>query len=86
MLITSSAAFNSSIDPYENLKYAWYPFQLKRAKNPVLNIDHRVTGVGGTPVRVRPIYRTYPEYYEYKLLFRPFTRNTDMYRLCNVEF
>jgi len=86
MLITSSAAFNSSVDPYENLKNAWYPFQLKRAKNPVLNIDHRVTGVGGTPVRVRPIYRTYPEYYEYKLLFRPFTRNSDMYRLSNVEF
>ena len=86
LLITSNSFFNSSIDPYENLQQAWYPFQLKRAKNPVLNIDHRVTGVGGTPVRVRPVYRTYPEYYEYKLLLRPFTRNVDMYRMSNVEF
>ena len=86
ILITSDALFNSSVDPYENLNDAWYPFQLKRATNPVLNIDHKVTGVGGTPVRVRPVYRTYPEYYEYKLLIRPFARNADMFRLSNIEY
>jgi len=86
MLITSNSNFNASIDPYENLNRAWYPFQLMRTQNPILNIDHQVTGVGGTPVRVRPIYRTYPEYYEYRLLIRPFHRNADMYRLSNAEF
>lgn len=86
LLITSNELFNSSIDPYENLDNAWYPFQLKRAENPVLNIDHRVTGVGGTPVRVRPVYRTYPKNYEYKLLLRPFNRNPDFFRLSNVEY
>jgi beta-galactosidase len=86
LLFTSNVTFNSSIDPYVNLNSAWYPFQLKRTRYPVLNIDHRVTGVGGTPVRVRPIYRTYPEYYEYKLLLRPFTRNADMFQLSNIDF
>ena len=86
VLITSDKSFNSSVDPYQNLNQAWYPFQLKRAASVVLNIDHKVTGVGGTPVRVRPIYRTYPEPYEYKLLLRPFTRNPDFYELSNVEF
>lgn len=86
LMITSNVKFNASIDPYENLNRAWYPFQLQRSQNPVLNIDHKVSGVGGTPVRVRPVYRTYPDKYEYKLLIRPFTRNPDMYRLSNVEF
>jgi beta-galactosidase len=86
LLITSNSLFNSSINPYENLDKAWYPFQLKRTKNPVLNIDHQVTGVGGTPVRVRPVYRTYPKNYEYKLLLRPFNRNPDFYRMSNIEF
>jgi beta-galactosidase len=86
LLITSNSKFNASIDPYLNLNQAWYPFQLKKAQNPVLNIDHKVTGVGGTPVRVRPIYRTYPKQYEYTLLFRPITRSGDMYDLSNVEF
>jgi beta-galactosidase len=86
LLITSDQLFNASIDPYENLDEAWYPFQLKRTSSPVLNIDHRVTGVGGTPVRVRPIYRTYPEEYHYKILIRPVTRNADLFKLSNVSY
>lgn len=86
LLITSDQLFNVSINPYLNLEYAWYPFQLRKTENPILNIDHAVTGVGGTPVRVRPIYRTYPREYSYKLLIRPYSRNADLFELSNVMY
>jgi len=38
-----------------------------------LNIDHRVSGVGGTPVTARPEFRTYPDHYEYSIRLRPFS-------------
>ena len=63
---------NVSINPYENLEYTWYPYQLKRKKNVTLNIDHRVSGVGGTPITVRHAYRTYPDHYQYKIRIKPF--------------
>jgi len=86
ILISCNDHFNFSVNPFENLEEAWYPFQLKRTRNPILNVDYLVTGVGGTPVRVRPKYRTYPSEYEYKLLIRPFTRNPDLFELSNIEY
>jgi beta-galactosidase len=86
ILITCSDHFNFSIDPYNNLNEAWYPFQLTRTENPVLNLDYLVTGLGGTPVRVRPKYRTYPSEYEYRILIRPFSRNPDFFELSNIEY
>jgi beta-galactosidase len=86
IMISCNDHFNFSVDPYENLNDAWYPFQLKRTKNPVLNVDYLVTGLGGTPVRVRPKYRTYPAEYEYRLILRPFTKNPDYFDLSNVEY
>lgn len=69
----SDQLMNVAVDPYENLDTAWYPYQLRRSSTPVLNIDHRVTGVGGTPVTAREEYRTYPTNYSYSLLLRPFS-------------
>lgn len=63
---------NVSINPYENLESAWYPFQLKRTNKVTLNIDHRVSGVGGTPITVRHAYRTYPDKYQYRIRIKPF--------------
>lgn len=63
---------NVSINPYENLESAWYPFQLKRTNEVTLNIDHRVSGVGGTPITVRHAYRTYPDEYQYRIRIKPF--------------
>ena len=37
--------------PLDNLDRAWYPFQLEKDRNVHVYIDHRVTGVGGTPVK-----------------------------------
>ena len=70
----SSHLMNIAVDPYENLDSAWYPYQLQRSSNPVLSIDHRVTGVGGTPVTAREPYRTYPTDYRYKVYFMPYRR------------
>ena len=74
---------NVSINPYENLETAWYPFQLKRTNEVTLNIDHRVSGVGGTPITVRHAYRTYPDEYQYRIRIKPFdTGQTDPVQLA----
>ena len=60
-----------SIDPYTNLKDSWYPYQLRKAGNATLNLDHRVSGVGGTPITVRHPFRTYPKEYHYQISIQP---------------
>lgn len=67
---------NVAINPYNNLDTAWYPYQLERSQHPTLHIDHRVTGVGGTPVTAREKYRTYPGEYDYSVYFMPFSNDT----------
>lgn len=69
----SDHLMNVAIDPYENLNSAWYPYQLRRSEHPVLSIDHKVTGVGGTPVTAREEYRTYPTRYSYSIYLKPFS-------------
>ncbi len=64
---------NVAINPYTNLETAWYPYQLERSSGPLLSIDHRVTGVGCTPVTARERYRVYPSEYSYSLFFLPLT-------------
>lgn len=63
---------NVAVNPFSNLDSAWYPFQLKRAENATLHIDHKVTGVGGTPITAREPYRTYPTEYGYTVWIKPF--------------
>jgi beta-galactosidase len=60
-----------SVDPYANLEGSWYPYQLRRAENLTLNLDHRVSGVGGTPITVRHPFRTYPDEYHYSFVIQP---------------
>ncbi len=60
-----------SVDPYANLEGSWYPYQLKKSSNLTLNLDHRVSGVGGTPITVRHPFRTYPDEYHYELVIQP---------------
>ncbi len=67
----SGGRMDFTIDPYENLEDTWYPYQLKRSENITLDLDHRVSGVGGTPVTVRHRFRTYPDEYHYTLTIRP---------------
>ena len=55
----------------ENLDRARYPFQLREAEYITFNIDHQVTGVGGTPVSPRMKFRTYPVVYHYSIRIKP---------------
>lgn len=68
----SDDMMNVSINPYSNLESAWYPYQLKRKEKITLNIDHKVSGIGGTPITVRHAYRTYPSQYHYRVRVKPF--------------
>jgi beta-galactosidase len=56
----------------DNLSRAWYPFQLAPQKGVTLNLDHRVSGVGGTAVSVLNEYRTFPQPYTYTVRLRPY--------------
>jgi beta-galactosidase len=56
----------------ENLSRAWYPFQLVPQGGVTLNLDHRVSGVGGTAVSVLKEFQTFPQPYEYRLRLRPY--------------
>lgn len=76
----------SNYDP-DNIDRARYPFQLQKAGYVTLDIDHKVTGVGGTPVPVRWEYRTWPEQYDYTIRIKPFSEKKtsliDLYRRQN---
>lgn len=72
LVVSGEEVFHFSVDPFENLDRAVYAFQLKRKRGVTLQVDHRVTGVGGTPINVRPRYRTYPEEYRYRLRLRAY--------------
>ncbi len=77
LAIFAETLMNISVNPYANLHTAWYPYQLKRQKEPILNIDHRISGVGGTPINVRHAYRAYPDEYHYRIRISPVKKNLD---------
>jgi beta-galactosidase len=56
----------------DNLSRAWSRFQLTPQKGVTLNLDHRMSGVGGTAVSVLDAYRTFPQPYDYTVRLRPF--------------
>ncbi len=56
----------------DNLSRAWYPFQLVPQQGITLNLDHSVSGVGGTAVSVLTAYRTFPQPYAYAIRLRPY--------------
>ncbi|MBT8479699.1 MAG: DUF4981 domain-containing protein, partial [Gemmatimonadetes bacterium] len=61
----------------DNLSRAAYPFQLEREDGVTLNLDHRVSGVGGTAISVLPAYRIAAAPWEYTTLLRPFDANEE---------
>jgi beta-galactosidase len=56
----------------DNLSRAWYRPQLTPQQGITLNLDHRVSGVGGTAVSVLPAYRVFPQPYAYAVRLRPY--------------
>jgi beta-galactosidase len=71
LAIFADHTFNISVNPYSNLGTTWYPYQLDRTSTVTLNVDHKVSGVGGTPITVRQTFRTYPQKYNYRLRLKP---------------
>ena len=71
-VFTFEDGMDVSATPYENLDRATYDFQLQRSGHLILNIDHKNSGVGGTPVPPRMRYRTQAQAYDYSIRLRPF--------------
>jgi beta-galactosidase len=70
----------------ENLSRAWYPFQLTPQQGITLNLDHRMSGVGGTAVSVLAAYRTYPQRYVYTVRLRPYRTGETPHSLARRAF
>jgi len=73
LLVSSDELFNVSAQKYttENLDRAHYPFQLKEEEVVTLNLDHRVSGVGGTANSVLNPYRVAPGEFEFTFRIKP---------------
>ena len=57
------------------LERALYNFQLPKSDGVSLTIDYKVSGVGGTPIAPRVMYRTNPVNYQYTIRIKPFDNN-----------
>jgi beta-galactosidase len=73
LYISSDELFNVSAQKYttENLDRAHYPFQLKEEGVVTLNLDHRVSGVGGTANSVLNPYRVAPGEFNFTFSLQP---------------
>jgi beta-galactosidase len=73
LLISSDELFNFSAQKYstETLDRAHYTFQLKEETGVTLNLDHKVSGVGGTALSVLNPYRVLPGEYEFNFIIKP---------------
>ena len=69
---------NVSLNQYENLGEVNYDYQLEEADSLMFNVDHAVTGVGGTPQQPLGEYQVKPVPMSFVIGFRPFdTGETD---------
>jgi beta-galactosidase len=79
LLATGRELLNVSAQHYgtDNLSRAWHPFQLTPQGGITLNLDHRVSGVGGTAVSVLNEYQTPPQRYVYAVRLRPYRASSE---------
>jgi len=77
LYISGDALLNVSARTFstDNLTRAQYPFQLKDQEGTTVNMDHKVSGVGGTPVKTLEKYRVMPEAYQYTIHLCPFDQS-----------
>jgi beta-galactosidase len=75
--VSAPESFQASAQKYstENLDRAHYPFQLKDEKVVTLNLDHQVTGVGGTARSVLNPYRVAPGEFAFSFIIKPLYHN-----------
>jgi beta-galactosidase len=74
LFVTSGELFHVSAQKYstDKLDRAHYPFQLKEEEVLTLNLDHLVSGVGGTANSVLNPYRVAPGEHEFSFILKPF--------------
>jgi beta-galactosidase len=79
LLAMGEEPLNVSAQHYgtDNLSRAWYPFQLEPQGGITLNLDHRVSGVGGTAVSVLNEYQTFPRPFTYSVRLRPYRASAE---------
>jgi len=77
LAVFGAPAANVSVHEFENLDRTVYPYQLLKSDGLILNVDHKVTGLGGTPVTAQPQHRAYPDFYVYKIRLRPLAAGDD---------
>ncbi|AHG01421.1 hypothetical protein HALLA_03270 (plasmid) [Halostagnicola larsenii XH-48] len=73
-----SSPLNVSVAQYENLAEADYQYELRERDSIGFNLDHAVTGVGGTPVPTPEAYRVEPEETEFSVTVCPFGEHRDL--------
>jgi beta-galactosidase len=73
LYISAPQTFDVSAQKYttDNLDRAHYPFQLIEQDVVTLNLDHRVTGVGGTANSVLNPYRVAPGEFQFSFTLKP---------------
>jgi beta-galactosidase len=73
LLVSSDEVFYFSAQKYstENMDRAHYPFQLKEEEVVTLNLDHLVSGVGGTANSVLNPYRVSPGEHAFAFSIKP---------------
>ena len=76
--VNSDEPFNISAQKYttENLDRSHYPFQLKEVELVTLNLDHQVSGVGGTANSVLNPYRVAPGEFEFTFSIKPLIQDS----------
>ncbi len=74
LLIKGDQKFNTSAQIYDtdNLTRAYYRPQLKEVDYVTLNLDHKMSGVGGTAISILNKYRVLPQEYEFTFYIKPF--------------
>lgn len=74
LMISAENPLNFSLHKYttDNLSRAMYTYQLAAADHTILNLDYRVSGVGGTALRQLQAYRNAAGVNTYKLRIKPF--------------
>ncbi len=83
IVFSGTEDLNAQVSHYssENLSRAMYPFQLNKNDKVYLHLDHKITGVGGTPIATLEKYRTLPEPYSFTITLVPFAGDGDLPKL-----
>lgn len=75
--IEGDQTFNTSAQLFDtdNMTRSYYQGQLKAVDYVTLNLDHKISGVGGTAISILNKYRVLPKNYEFTFYIKPFKKN-----------